>query len=249
MDKSEIAAQRAHIGTLRKAVIDAYIKKCSEPRKLGVLAKIERAYLWLLPWAGYIALLSVASQTSKPAILTGWILLLVWQIFAVGSHQEHNDPAKRSIWRLAWMLAPAMLLATQSWDGSAIALANALIELTIVEVAALIFALVAVMVMQPGEGKDMAWPGIIIMGIFVVAFLTSFVRAWLVLNPDPEWIRVGALLTAFVTQIVLDWRWLRPLAAGKLHIRDPMESKFGLPLILVQILLWLLMPVLFWLAR
>lgn len=208
--------------------------------------RLRRIYLWLLPWAGYVALLAVARPLAQPAILTGWVLILVWQIFAVGAADAGIDAARRDPWRLAWMVAPGLLLATQSWGSAGRATANALIEVTIVEIAALIVALVAIMLSAPGRDKGPAWPGIIILAVFVVAFLWSFVAAWALLNPTPGWVRAGALTLAFASQLVTDWRWLRPLERGQFAIDDPFASPRGMQLILGQLTLWLLLPAVFW---
>lgn len=219
----------------------------SDARTLG--RRIQRTYLWCVPWAGYLALLTVAFSLAMPAILTGWVLILVWQIVAVGALDAGIQQARRSPWALGWALAPLLLFTTQSWAGAELALANALIELTIVEVAALIVMLVTVMVLHDEEGKEMAWPGIIVMGIFIGFFLWAFVGAWRVLNPEPGWLRIGALAAAFATQCAVDWRWLRPLANGDLAIDDPLSGDQGMKLIVGQLVLWLLAPVPFALLR
>lgn len=206
------------------------------------LKRIQRVYLWLVPWSGYLALLAVARPLAMPAILTGWILILVWQIFAVGALDAGIDGARRNPLRLAWAIAPTLLFATQAWDAAGLALANALIELTIVEVAALILTLVVVMVLQPGEDKGMAWPGIIIMGVFVVAFLWAFVGAWLQLNPAPGGLRIGALGGAFASQCAVDWVWLRKVANDGGGFADPLTGDRGMQLIIGQLIAWLVLP-------
>ncbi len=52
------------------------------------MERLERAWLWILPWTGYLALLTVAREVAMPAVLTGWVLILVWQMFAIGAHEE-----------------------------------------------------------------------------------------------------------------------------------------------------------------
>lgn len=212
---------------------------------VGRAERVQRAYLWAVPWAGYLALLAVARPLAMPAILTGWVLILVWQIFAVGAFDAGISAARRNPLRLAWMLAPILLFATQSWGAAGLALANALIELTIVEVAALILTLVVVMILQPGMDKGPAWPGIVIMGIFVIAFLSAFAGAWLQLNAHPGWLRLGTLALAFASQCVVDWAWLRRLADKGLRIDDPFSGNRGFALIIGQLLAWLLLPAVF----
>ena len=80
------------------------------------------------------------------------------------------------------------------------------------------------------------------MGVFVGCFLWAFVAGWRVLNPGPGWLRISALVGAFATQCVVDWRWLRPLARGELSIDDPLSGDQGMKLIVGQLVLWLLAP-------
>jgi hypothetical protein len=209
----------------------------------------HRIYLWLLPWAGYLALLFSARSLAMPAVLTGWILLLVWQTVVIGAHDSGVDEARRSPLRLAWLLAPALLFGTQSWDSAGAAVANALIEITISEMAALVVCVVLLMILTPGEGKAAAWPGIVILTVFVSIFLLAYVGAWRQGNPDPGWLRPVALGSACLSQIGVDWRWLSRLAKKKLVISDPLETPSGLALILGQILIWLLAPVAAWLIQ
>lgn len=205
--------------------------------------RLELAWLWILPWCGYVALLASAREVAMPAILTGWILVLVWQMFAVGAHQRRMLQARRSPWNIAWLLAPALLFATQGWGDAGHALANALVEITIIDVSALLLVLVTVMVLQPGEGKEMAWPGIVILGVFAVAFLWSFVAGWCLLNPEYGSWRQLPLASAFAIQCLRDWLWLRPLARGECAIGDVYAGEAGMGLILGQLALWLLLPV------
>lgn len=204
--------------------------------------RLERAWLWSMPWAGYVALLAVARAVAMPAVLTGWVLILVWQMFAVGAHDRRIREARRNPWNLGWALAPMLLIASQSWGDAGLAIANALIEITIVDVSALMVVLVTVMVLQPGEGKEMAWPGIIILGLFVGCFLWAFAAGWMAINPDYAPLRLLSLGAAFAIQCAFDWRWLRPLARGELAIADIFANDAGMVLILAQLAVWLVLP-------
>jgi hypothetical protein len=242
-ERARIGASRARIAALKQAVVDAYVATITRERlRRTPLERLERAWLWILPWAGYLALLSVARNVALPAVLTGWVLILVWQMFAIGAHDQRIGEAKRNPWHLGWMLAPALLFASQSWGDAGLAVANAFIEITIVDVSALIVVLVTVMVLQPGEGKEMAWPGIIILGLFVGCFLWAFVAGWRQVNPDHGLLRSLALGAAFIIQCARDWRWLRPLTRGSYGIGDIFSNETGLGLILGQLALWLLLP-------
>jgi hypothetical protein len=213
------------------------------------VAQSQRGYAWALPWAGYLGLLWAAPQLARPAIWSGWILLLVWQIIAVGAMDAGIASARRTPARLSWMVAPALLLGTQNWDSATLAVSNALIEITLSEFSALMLSLLLVMWLTPGEDKSMAWPGIIILSVLMGFFLYAFVNAWRLLNPAPDWIRAGALGGALLAQMAVDWRWLRQVARQELQLSDPMATSKGLGLILGQILLWLLLPAVFWLIQ
>jgi len=248
--RARISAARARAEVLKRAVVDAYVATISRERlRRTPLERLERAWLWMLPWAGYVALLSVARNLAMPAVLTGWVLILVWQMFAIGAYDKRIGEAKRNPWHLGWMLAPTLLFASQSWGDAGLGIANALIEITIVDVSALIVVLVTVMVLQPGEGKEMAWPGIIILGLFVGCFLWAFVAGWRQINPEHGLLRGLALGTAFVIQFARDWHWLRPLTRGSYGIGDIYSNDAGLVSILGQIALWLLLPGVFALLR
>lgn len=237
-----IARARTRNEALKSRAFDAFLAAVDrDQRQRTPGERLELAWLWILPWCGYVALLACAREVAMPAVLTGWILVLVWQMFAVGAHQRHT--ARRDPWNIAWLLAPTLLFATQGWGDVGLALANALIEITIVEVSALLMVLVAVMVLQPGEGKEMAWPGIIILGVFVGIFLWAFVAGWRLLNPEYGGWRQLPLACAFLIQCVRDWLWLRPLARSESGIGDVFASESGMALILVQLALWLLLPV------
>jgi hypothetical protein len=244
--RARISAARARADVLKRAVFDAYVAAITRERQRRTpMERLERAWLWILPWSGYLALLSVARNVAMPAVLTGWVLILVWQMFAIGAHDQRIGDARRNPWNLGWMLAPVLLFASQSWGDAGLAVANALIEITIVDVSALIVVLVTVMVLQPGEGKEMAWPGIIILGLFVACFLWAFVAGWHLINPDHGLLRGLALGSAFIIQFMRDWRWLRPLARGDHGIGDIYSNETGLGLILGQLALWLLLPGIF----
>ncbi len=241
--RARIAAARARADVLKRAVFDAYVAVITRDRlRRTPMERLERAWLWILPWTGYLALLTVAREVAMPAVLTGWVLILVWQMFAIGAHEQRIGDARRNPWNLSWMLAPALLFASQSWGDAGLAIANAFIEITIVDVSALIVVLVTVMVLQPGEGKEMAWPGIIILGLFVGCFLWAFVAGWRLINPDHGLLRVLALGGAFALQCIFDWRWLRPLARGDYGIGDIFSNEAGFGLILGQLFVWLLLP-------
>ena len=248
--RSRIAAARARSETLKRRVFNAYVAVVSRDHGRRTLSeRLELAWLWLLPWCGYLALLSVAHDQAMPAVLTGWILILVWQMFAVGAHNQRMSQARRNPWNLAWLLAPSLLFATQGWGDAGLALANALIEITIVDVSALLLVLVVVMVLQPGEGKEMAWPGIVILALFTGCFLWAFIAGWRLINPEYAGWRQLPLAAAFAIQCVRDWLWLRPLARGDKTIGDVFANESGMGLILGQLALWLLLPVPFALLR
>jgi hypothetical protein len=248
--KARIVAARARSEALKRRVFDAYVAVVSRDHGRRTLTeRLELIWLWLLPWLGYLALLAVAFDQAMPAVLTGWVLILVWQMFAVGAHDQRLAKAHRNPWNLAWLLAPALLFATQSWSDAGQALANALIETTIVDVSALLLVLVLVMVLQPGEGKEMAWPGIVILGAFTVCFLWAFVAGWRLINPEYGGWRQLPLASAFLIQCGRDWLWLRPLARGESSIGDVFANESGMGLILGQLALWLLLPVPFALLR
>lgn len=241
--RARINAARARAAVLKRAVFDAYVAAIDRDRQQRTLMeRLERAWLWILPWAGYVALLSVARNVAMPAVLTGWVLILVWQMFAIGAHDQRIGEARRNPLNLGWILAPILLFASQSWGDAGLAVANAFIEITIVDVSALIVVLVTVMVLQPGEGKEMAWPGIIILGLFVACFLWAFVAGWRQINPDHGLLRELALGAAFCIQFARDWRWLRPLTRGDYGIGDIFSNDAGFGLILGQLGLWLLLP-------
>lgn len=241
--KARIAAARARSELLKRRVFDAYVAVVSrEHGRRTWSERLELAWLRTLPWWGYLALLALAFDRAMPAVLTGWVLILVWQMFAVGAHNQRMAQTPRKQWNLAWLLAPALLFATQSWGDAGHALANALIETTIVDVSALLLVLVVVMVLQPGEGKEMAWPGILILGAFTACFLWAFVAGWRQINPDAGASRQLPLASAFLIQCVRDWLWLRPLAGGQNSVGDVYAGDAGIGLILGQLALWLLVP-------
>lgn len=203
---------------------------------------LQRAYVWLLPWLGYLALLMVPGAPIKPAQLTGWALVLVWEILVLGALAAQVKAAGRPPWHRLWMLAPALLTLTQTWSAAGTAVINLCLELTITEFAALIATTVVLMLRKPGEDKSMAWPGIIILTLFCGAYLYALLRAWQLLNHNPDWLRWLALGTAFASQCAVDWRWLSQAADGRIQLVETMDSDHDLFRVVGQILLWLLLP-------
>lgn len=120
------------------------------------LLLIQRGYAWALPWAGYVALLWAAPERARPVIWSGWIVLLAWQIVAIGAMDAGIAGARRTPLRLLWLVAPVLLFGSQNWDSAALAVSNALIEITLSEFSALILCLLLVMWITPGEDKGMA---------------------------------------------------------------------------------------------
>lgn len=208
----------------------------------------QRAYVWVLPWLGYLAVLMVPGAPVKPAQLTGWALVLVWEILVLGALAAQVKAAGRQPWHRLWMLAPVLLMLTQTWSAAGRALVNLCLELAITEFAALIATTVFLMFRKPGEEKSMAWPGIIILTLFCGAYLYALLRAWQLLNQDPNWLRWLALLTAFAVQCALDWRWLSQASDGRIQLVETMDADRDLFRVLGQIVLWLLLPLPFLLS-
>lgn len=205
-------------------------------------------YAALLPWAGYLVLLILHPQPLA-AVLTGWILMLVWQVLVLGAIEAAEPIEKLRGRGLLWLLVPALLGASQSFEQGGLALANALLELLMIEFAAFMVALLIVFVRTPGTDKDMAWPGIILLGVFLVLFLRVPGELWLRLNPAAELWRILLLAVVLLVQVVLDMRWVTQVAAGELVLAESFGSPRGPLRIGLQILLWLLAPVVFWLLR
>lgn len=195
-----------------------------------------------MPWAGYVALLIVAPQLATPAILTGWILLVLWQMFAMSAIDAGIDNVTRSPTRLLWLFAPIVLFGSQSWDSAELAVSNALIEIVISEFSALIVALALVMWAANGAAASPAFGGMVIITVFVGAFLYAFIGAWSQLNPTPGVIRIASLAGATLSQIVFNWGWLRRMERGKLEIADRMGTSRGIALVVGQMAVWVLLP-------
>lgn len=203
---------------------------------------LQSGYVCILPWTGYLALLGVPGAAHGMAQLSGWILLLVWQVLVLGALATRIPDARRQPARSAWMLAPMLLCATQSWSDAGHAVLNAAIELSITEFAALLGATVVLMLIKPGRGKAVAWPGILLLSALTGVYLYALISGWRLLNPDPDWLRQSALIGAFASQFATDWRWIAGVADGRLKLAETLDSERALFAILGQIAVWLVLP-------
>jgi hypothetical protein len=213
-------------------------------RVIDLVRRLNYTYTLTLPWLGWFAALMLDTAWFKWLFCSGWISLLCFQMLAGGLQWEGHR--RRSIlWSLLVHVATLGLLAMSQSQQASPNLWAFLVETALIEQGAFLVGTSLVFIFLNKPDKDMAIPGIIVILVCTGATVWGL---WQTLwDHIPIWTpsAIVSICVAFLLNVISDFRIVWALGNDRLYIGDMLD----VPAILIQILIWGLLPLAFFLIR
>jgi hypothetical protein len=218
------------------------MEKINTSTLLKVLGWTKYIYMLCIPWMGYLAIAVTGAGPQGLFIGTGWLLVVIYQLFLLGAHKPGGGMTVREV--LLALLSPVILAVGQfiRQDGS---LWNFFIEDSLTELVAMNVGLVMMFarafrtaVTTEKRSIGPAVPGVLILIGFTGAVLYCLFKAWMELNPHRDELSAINLGVAFLTSV---WSYFSAMKRGAAFNKEK-EPNIGL--VIGQIFIWLLaMPI------
>ena len=199
---------------------------------------MRRLMMWFylsLPYLALIAVGKTGAQASWMFYLTGWITAFIFQIFFLSVNQA-DALIHSPLYRTTTALVPPVLIMLRQfvYGGGMI---QYFIELFIMEVLLLNFAVTFAMLSKIKEDWGMALFGFLMFGSFLGLSFWGLLQNWLLLNPELSWLSLLPLLLALISTGFQQLRFLLAVARGDVLLTD---ASLDNPILFFvgQIVLW-----------
>jgi len=211
---------------------------------LELIRRLNYTYILAVPWLGWYGALMLDTAWFKWLFCGGWISLLCYQILA-GGLQWAGHRRRAILSALALHLVTLGLMAVSQTRQSTPTIWAFFVETALIEQGAFLVATSLVFLFLNKPDKSMAVPGIIIiLGATGATVWALWQTLWdhIPLMTHPA---ILSLAIAFVLNVISDFRIVWDLGKERTYIGDML----GVPAILIQILIWGLLPLAFFLSR
>lgn len=205
------------------------------------LRKVVLGYYMIMPYLALIAVIVIQGKGAGVLIITGWMSLLIYQIFlmAVNQSPQHgNKPLYKQSHALG---IPIVVLLNQIiFDGN---IWLFFIEQMILELVVLLVGIILAMIIVGKEDRYIATFGSLIIGLFTAGTFYGLFDAWLILNTGGNIYSLLLLGFGFLVGVKAHYQFLVATAKSEVELKDFEFGGYPILAIVGQITLWFTLPI------